>query len=402
MITNTTTAHLTSEQIEEFGRELDSMREEVIDSRGERDRSYILRLIRIQRSLALAGRLWIFASLLFLPAWRSGLAGGAAFWGVLVAGVLMLALAKILENMEIGHNILHAQWDWMMDPDVQSSTWEWDHACPSDQWMHSHNVVHHTWTNVHGKDRDIGYGMLRVTDDQRWHPFYVLNPLNAVMMALFFEWFICLHDLELNKMVAGKKSFARVRRLLVGIWHKVLRQARKDFVLWPALGAVLALPLASVGAGPSPLAVLLIVMAANAAACIVRNVWTFVIIFCGHFPSGVHHFPREAVDGETRGGWYLRQLLGSCNIEGGPTFHVLSGNLSHQIEHHLFPDLPSNRYPELAPRVRALAVRYGLPYNTGSLTRQFGSTMANIVRLSLPLQGPAWMGASGTRRQRSI
>jgi fatty acid desaturase len=63
-----------------------------------------------------------------------------------------------------------------------------------------------------------------------------------------------------------------------------------------------------------------------------------------------------------------------------------SGNLSHQIEHHLFPDLPSNRYPELAPRVQALAGRYGLPYNTGSLSRQFGTTLWNILRLSLPVR----------------
>ncbi len=53
--------------------------------------------------------------------------------------------------------------------------------------------------------------------------------------------------------------------------------------------------------------------------------------------------------------------LGSCNIRGGKLFHVMSGNLSHQIEHHLFPDMCSNRYPEVAPRVRALAARYGPP-----------------------------------------
>ncbi len=66
---------------------------------------------------------------------------------------------------------------------------------------------------------------------------------------------------------------------------------------------------------------------------------------------------------------------------------MLSGNLSHQIEHHLFPDMCSNRYPEVAPRVQALAVRYGVPYNTGSLMRQFGTTVLKNLRLSLP--GPA-------------
>jgi len=365
--------HLSDAAIEEFGRELDAIRDEVMESRGERDRRYILRLIAIHRGLALGGRFVILASLAFLPEWDHVLAGWTSFLTIIGLGTLMLALAKILENMEIGHNVLHAQWDWMRDPDIQSATWEWDSVCPSDQWKHSHNVMHHTWTNVIGKDRDVGYGMLRVTKQQRWHPFYLLQPLSALVMAALFEWFIALHDLEINRVLARKRSLAQLRAPIRGIGRKVARQGLKDYVLWPAL------------AGPW----FLYVLAANAVANVIRNLWTFVIIFCGHFPAGVHYFRVEEIAGETRARWYVRQLLGSCNIEGGRLFHVLSGNLSHQIEHHLFPDMPSNRYPEIAPRVRALCVRYRLPYNTNSLRRQFGSTVSTILRLSLPIGGSA-------------
>jgi linoleoyl-CoA desaturase len=114
-----------------------------------------------------------------------------------------------------------------------------------------------------------------------------------------------------------------------------------------------------------------------------------MIIFCGHFPAGVHVFTREQVAHETRAAWYLRQILGSCNIRGGRLFHVLSGNLSHQIEHHLFPDMPSNRYPEVAPRVRAVCARYDVPYNTGSFRRQLGTTLWKILVLAFPLRRPA-------------
>ncbi len=383
-MTHPTTAHLSPEQIEEFGRELDAMRDEVIANRGERDRRYILRVIRTQRAIGVAGRALIFLSILFLPAWPHA---GASGWNaglVLAAGVLCLALAKILENMEVAHNVLHGQWDWMKDPAIQSNTWEWNHGCPSDQWMHSHNVVHHTWTNVLGRDRDIGYGMLRVTREQRWHPFYLLQPLNALMMALLFEWFIALHDLEINRLLSGKKSWAEAKPQWRAIRRKVGLQSLKDAVLWPLLGTALAAPFAVVGLGPQLWQVFVIILAANIVANVLRNIWTFVIIFCGHFPAGVHHFSRSSVDGETRAQWYVRQMLGSCNIQGGKLFHVLSGNLSHQIEHHLFPDLPSNRYPELAPRVQALAARYGLPYNTGSLSRQFGTTVWKLISLSSP------------------
>lgn len=375
---------LTPAAIEGFGRELDAIRDEALESRGERDRRYILVLIKTQRALGLCGRALIFSSMLFLPAWSHAAAGWASFGPLLALGILGLGLAKILENMEIAHNVLHAQWDWMKDPEIQSSTWEWNNVCPSDQWMHSHNVVHHTWTNVLGKDRDVGYGMLRVTERQRWHPFYLLQPLHAAMMALLFEWFIALHDLEINRVLAGKKTWVQLRPMLRQIGRKAWRQVLKDYIAWPLLGVALAAPFALADLGPPLLSVFLWVMAANAGANILRNLWTFVIIFCGHFPAGVHHFSKEDVENETRGHWYLRQLLGSCNIRGGKLFHILSGNLSHQIEHHLFPDLCSNRYPEIAPRVQALAARYGLPYNTGSLTRQFGTTMWKILRLSLP------------------
>jgi linoleoyl-CoA desaturase len=360
--------HLNDAEIEEFGREIGSIYDEVKADLGEHDARYIRRLIKIQRSMALGGRIVIFASLAFLPTWGHGLATWPAFLLMIGFGTLTLATAKILENMEIAHNVLHGQWDWMRDPEIQSSTWEWDHVCPSDQWKHSHNVVHHTWTNVLGKDRDVGYGMLRLNERQRWSPFYLLQPLNSLLMALLFEWFIALHDLEINRLLKGKKDRGTARRQWRGIRRKAGRQALKDYVLFPAL------------AGPF----FLYVLAANVTANVLRNLWTFVIIFCGHFPAGVQMFNQEQIHDETRAGWYVRQLLGSCNIQGGKLFHVLSGNLSHQIEHHLFPDMPSNRYPEVAPRVEAICARYRLPYNTGSLTRQFGTTILKILRFALP------------------
>ena len=62
----------------------------------------------------------------------------------------------------------------------------------------------------------------------------------------------------------------------------------------------------------------------------------------------------------------------------------MSGNLCYQIEHHLYPDLPSNRLPEIAERVRALCVTYDLPYTTGPLLRQYLLTARTICKLALP------------------
>jgi fatty acid desaturase len=76
--------------------------------------------------------------------------------------------------------------------------------------------------------------------------------------------------------------------------------------------------------------------------------------------------------------------LGSANFEGGPLLRFMSGNLCYQIEHHLFPDLPSNRLHEISVRVRELCTKYDLPYTTGSFLSQYGKTWRTIAKLSLP------------------
>ncbi|MGA8210815.1 MAG: acyl-CoA desaturase [Nocardioidaceae bacterium] len=348
-------AHLSAEDIEQIGVELDAIRQSIVDSRGERDAAYIRKVIDTQRKLELSSRGILLFSL-FPPAW--------------VVGTAALSVAKIIENMEIGHNVMHGQWDWMRDPKIHSTTWEWDNASPSDQWKHSHNEVHHTYTNVIGKDNDLGYGIMRVDEDQRWVPFYLAQPLWNFINACFFEYGIAAYDLELGKNLTSKKRRsspdfkARAKQTL----KKIRGQMTKDYVLHPLLS------------GPSVLHTL----TANATANLVRNLWTHSVIMCGHFPDGVQTFERRSINGETRGEWYLRQMLGSANISGSQAMHFMTGNLSHQVEHHLFPDLPSNRYAEIAPQVRDLFDRYDLPYVTGSLPRQVASAWKKVIRLSLP------------------
>src|ERR1700761_38461 len=125
-------------------------------------------------------------------------------------------------------------------------------------------------------------------------------------------------------------------------------------------------------------------LAANATANLLRNLWAYVVIFCGHFPDGAQKFTEDVLEGETWAEWYLRQVLGAANFKAGPPFAFSSGNLCYQIEHHFFPDLPSNRYAQIAVRVRALCDKYDLPYNSSSLVHQYLSTLPNINRLALP------------------
>ncbi|TYL46000.1 acyl-CoA desaturase [Nocardioides sp. BGMRC 2183] len=341
---------MTPEQLEAFGNEMDAIRQRIIADLGEEDATYIRNVVKAQRRFEVAGR-----ALFYLP----------PAWPLAVAA---LSISKILDNMEIGHNVMHGQYDWMGDPGLSSRMFDWDTVCPGEQWKYSHNYIHHTFTNIVGKDRDVGYGILRMDPDQKWHPYYLGNPVYALLLMLFFEWGVALHDLEVENIVAGRRTLADNKPLYPGLVRKIRRQTVKDYVLFPALTGPL-FPLT---------------LAGNATANLIRNVWAFNIIFCGHFPAGVASFSVQETEDESRGQWYLRQLLGSANITGGRLFHLMSGNLSHQIEHHLFPDLPARRYPQVAAEVREVCERYGLQYNTGPLHRQLLSVAKKICRFALP------------------
>ena len=348
---------LSRQQIDALQAELDAIRNDVIADLGERDVRYIRGIIQNARLSAICGRGLLMVGV------------DPISW---VLGVAALANAKILENMEIGHNIMHGQYDFANDPALNSQAYEWDNVCDSEQWRHSHNFMHHRYTNIIGKDRDFGYGLLRLSDEQPWNPTYLFQPLSNVVLAFYFQWGVGMHDMEWDRFLAGEVPIAEFRKRAKPFLQKAGKQLLKDYVLFPALALWNA---------PR-------VLAGNLAANMIRNLWSYAIIFCGHFPDGACSFSEEETANETRGDWYIRQIGGSANIEGGRLFAIMSGNLSYQVEHHLFPDLPAHRYAEIAPRVRALCEKYGLPYNTGSFSHQLLSVMKRILRYSVPTRSP--------------
>ena len=348
------TAHLDQDAREALAAELDALGAEVRADLGTEDAAYIRRVIKAQRQLELAGR-----ALLLGARWRPALA----------AGTVALTLSKVIENMELGHNIMHGQWDWMGDPTIHSTAWEWDAASTAKSWQRAHNFQHHVYTNVVGKDRDLGYSAMRVVPEQPWHPVYLLQPLYGIGMAMVFEWGIALYDMELDAVKRGEKSRDAARAEIRALVDKALQQIGKDYAIFPLLAGRAGFRRA---------------LAAAVLANVLRNVWVHTVVFMGHIPDGAETFTEEQMQDESRGDFYVRQLLGSCNLDGRPLFHLMTGNLSFQIEHHLFPDLPSRRYAEIAPKLRAVCERYGLPYNSGRLGRQYRSVAKRILRLSLP------------------
>ena len=346
-------AHLTEADVEALGAELDAIRRDIEADRGMRDVRYLHRTILAHRALEVVGRVALIGS------------HKRSLW---LLGTAALSLSKIIENMELGHNVMHGQWDWMNDPEVHSTTYEWDMVCASPHWKHSHNYIHHKYTNVVGMDHDVGYKVLRVTRDEQWEPRRLFQPLSNLMLAATFEWGIGLHDIELGEYLRGERAPEVTVPKIKLFARKIIRQVGKDYIIFPAM------------TGPN----FVHTLTANATANLIRNLWAYVVIFCGHFPDGAEKFTVESLENETPGQWYLRQMLGTANFKAGPAMAFFSGNLCYQIEHHLYPDLPSNRYAEIADRVRDLCDKYDLPYTTGSLMVQYMQTLRTINKLALP------------------
>ena len=341
---------LSPEQLEEFGSELDAIRQRVIADLGQADADYIRGIVKAQRAFEGAGR-----ALFYLPpAWP--LAVGA------------LSVSKILDNMEIGHNVMHGQYDWMGDPGLNSRMYEWDTVCPSEQWKYSHNYIHHTYTNILGRDRDIGYGILRMDEDQPWKPYYLGNPLYALGLMTFFQWGVLLHDLEVENIVLGQAQ-------LEGHQAPPPRHDPQD--PQPDAEGLPVVPRAERAAVPAD---------------------------AGRQRHGQpdpqhldlqHHLLRplpgrrgELLDRGDRGRDPRRLVLPAAARLGE---HHRRQALPHPDREPLVPDrappvpdIPARRYPEIAPEIEALCEKYDLDYNTGPLHKQLGSVAAKILKYAVP------------------
>jgi fatty acid desaturase len=363
MTTNLASNRPDAEVLKAFEHDLNKIREETMAKIGQKDARYIRNVIRVQRSSDLFGRLALVLGF-FNP----------LFW---IAGVALLALSKILDNMEIGHNIMHGQYDWMNDPHINSRKFDWDIWGDGESWKRYHNHEHHTYTNIIGKDRDYGYGLLRLSDDIGWRPKNRFQFITYTLLSSFFQFGIAYHEVAGERIFGGKrkeKSSLPISReaLKHSFFAKIKKQVFKEYLFFPLLAALISWPM------------FFAVLAGNMIAEFIRNWWTSSVIFCGHFTEDAQTFDEKECENETRGEWYYRQILGSSNFSGSRAFHILTGHLSCQVEHHLFPDVPAYHYVDMAKQVQVVCKKYNIPYNTGSFAQQYWTVLKRVAKYSFP------------------
>jgi fatty acid desaturase len=357
-----------------FGQELDALRQRTCAQLGADDVAYITRVARFSRAMELAGRVLIHASL-----------EPASF----VVGVGALWVHKQLQAAEIGHSALHGAWDRLPGGEpFASKTFRWDTPIDEASWRYGHNVRHHGWTNVAGKDPDIRFGPARLTEQTPHGPWNLLAiPFTFLVLFPNFLSVINSHVTGLNDTFANNgleerldflpdRSWDSVRAAWERALGKYVPYYLKEYVLFPAC------------AGP----LFWKVMLGNWLAETARNIYMAATIFCGHVGDEVKSWP-AGTRAHGRGEWYAMQVEASNDYEVSLPVSILCGGLDRQIEHHLFPMLPPQRLREIAPEVRSICARHGVRYRTDTWGKTLRKAIVHIARLSRAGGVPDVVGA---------
>lgn len=347
------------ERLQSFKQSLEALRARVEARLGAEDIAHIERISRLSRKLALLGRTLLYVS--FEPL-------------TFTAGVLSLSVHKTLELMEIGHTVLHGSYDKLEGAErYRSHSFTWKAPIDEQSWSFCHNVRHHQYTNIAGRDPDLDFGGLRLSARIPYKRLHRLQPWSNVFTWSGFANAINLHVTGMLDLYLGKSdppmlpdhSFASIRKAHARFLRKYLRYHAREYVLYPLL------------AGPFFWKVLL----GNVLSDLGRDLYAGAIIYCGHV--GARDFPNDARAG-SRARWYAMQVESASNVDLPHALSVLAGALDKQIEHHLFPRLPPNRLREIAPEVKAICEAHGVHYESGPLSARLKLVLRKLGELSLP------------------
>lgn len=352
------------ERLRKFGEAIDAIRTKIEAKIGKEDVDYIKRVDRFSRAMEVAGRTLLHFS--FEP----------ITWTM---GVIALWLHKQLQATEIGHTALHGAFDGLEDADrYQSEKFAWDVPIDEESWRYGHNIRHHQFTNITGKDPDIHFGPIRLNENT---PHQTINYFQLPIMAAVATNFGFAMNMHFTGMVdyytgnGREKEFDfikdRSRKTAIEVHRKAFRKwvpyYAKNYVLFPLL------------AGPGFLKVL----AGNIAAEVMRDLYSAATIYCGHVGEDVKDYP-EGTKARNRGEWYAMQVESANNFDVPLPVSMLCGALDLQIEHHMFPKFPTNRLREAAPEVKAVCEEYGINYKADTWPRTLKKVVSRLWQLSFP------------------
>jgi linoleoyl-CoA desaturase len=352
------------ERLKAFGREIEEIRKSIEAELGDEDVAYVKGLNRFSRRMEVLGRVLIHFSIEPLS---------------FSAGVLALWVHKQLQATEIGHTVLHGAYDKLEGADdYRSDTYKWDMPIDEASWRRGHNVDHHRYTNIAGKDPDIHFGFVRLTEHTPHKPSnYIQLPFTLFGAFPNFGFMMNMHFTGMIDYHSGNgrpeefdyikdRSWDTAVDVHKRAFRKYIPYYTKNYLFYPAL------------AGPFFFKVLL----GNWLAETIRDVYSACTIYCGHVGEEVADYP-AGTKAKGKGHWYAMQVEAANNYNVSRPISVLCGGLDMQIEHHMFPTLPPHRLRQIAPKVEAACKAHGITYRKESWGKTLAKALKKIARLSV-------------------
>lgn len=366
----TTTADPDAERLRRFGEAIEAIRRRVEAEVGAEDVAYFRRLDRFSKRMEIAGRLLIHFS--FEP---------VGFF----SGVFALWLHKQLQLEEIGHAVLHGVFDHLPDAkEYHTNAYVWDAPADERSWQYAHVMRHHPNPNVVGKDDNIHFGFMRISEHTPWrwyHRFQV--PSTIFLLSPNLGWLTGVRVTGLSDVLIGNgrpekfdfikdRSLATISDCVKKTMRKFVPYYAKNFVFYPML------------AGPFFPKVLF----GNWLAETMRDSWLAATIYTGHI-ADTAVYP-EGTRAKSRGAYYAMQVEATNNFAASLPVSILSGGLDCHIEHHLFPKLPPNRLRKITGEVQAVCEAHGVRYRRDpSFWKGLKRAFARIKELSFDTQKAA-------------
>ncbi len=222
-------------------------------------------------------------------------------------------------------------------------------------WKLQHNVLHHTYTNIHDADDDINMPFfLRFSPHTKKYKIHKFQFL--------YVWFF--YSISTISWITAKDFIRLTRYQKMGLIDTRI-EFQKDLLyltLWKLVyyAYVIVLPIIIL-----PFAPWITIL-----AFISMHMVTGLVISCvfqvAHIMPGID-YPQANIDGEINSNWTVHQLLTTSNFSPKSSiFSWLIGGLNYQVEHHLFPNICHVHYKAISPIVKQTALDYGIPYNEKS------------------------------------
>lgn len=301
-----------------------------------------------------------YLAIMLLPISPLAMLGCCAIMGVAMAGI----------GFSVSHDALHGAYSH--NPRVNAAIgFTFDLLGASGyMWKITHNVIHHTYTNIHGIDEDLEVTpLLRLSPVAKHHPWQRFQHLYAPIaysMSTINWVFVKDFDLFSRKNLGPylDKKHPRAQ-------YAVLVFSKLFSLTW-----MLALPLLLLPVAWWQVIIGFLTMH------LIGGTILGVIFQLAHVVEQTQHPVPDSL-GRMPNGWLVHEMITTANFcVGNKLLTWYCGGLNHQIEHHLFPKTCSVHYPAISPIVRAVAEKHGVPYHLNpTFTGAFASHLKMLRRL---------------------